>query len=246
MIPATCTDLAVPSWRWARPTDVQAMMTCATEQGHRQPDHPWSADRGRGEVPPGGERREAGRGHHARLPGGVMQPAAVGVERYEAVAQPCPYPRRRSPMAVLARARVLARSAACARVRSALRGRFRHGISAHAHARVGRRRRVRGRDPSRQWRVSRDRRPLVARVAAENGLPDCRGRSRCPTVGPSPDSSKFCVEFREAGTFAVSDLSALLHIITHHNKPTRPRRGHGRVPARSSAAPRCRSAASPP
>ena len=240
MIPATCTDLAVPSWRWARPTDVQAMMTCATKQGHRQPDRPWSADRGRGEVPPGGERREAGRGHYARLPGGVMQPAAVGVERYEVVAQPCPYPRRRSPMAVLAR------SAACARVRSALRGRFRHGISAYAHARVGRRRRVGGRDPSRQWRVSRDRRPLVARVAAENGLPDCRGRSRCPTVGPSPDSSKFCVEFREAGTFAVSDLSALIHIITHHNKPTRPRRGHGRAPARSSAAPRCRSAASPP
>ena len=87
---------------------------------------------------------------------------------------------------------------------------------------------------------------LVLGLAAEHGLPDCRGRSRCPTVGPFPDSSRFYVEFREAGTFAVSDLSARLHIITPQRKPTRPRRGHGRAPARSSAVPRCRSAASPP
>lgn len=88
--------------------------------------------------------------------------------------------------------------------------------------------------------------PLVARVAAEHGFPDGRGRSRCPTVGPFPDSSRFYVEFREAGTFAVSDLNARLHIITPPDRPMRRRRGRGRAPARSSAAPRCRSAASPP
>ena len=121
-----------------------------------------------------------------------------------------------------------------------------HRVLARSAARVGRLRRFRGRDPSRQWRVSRDRRPLVARVAAEHGLPDGRGRSRCTTVGTFPDTSRFYVEFREARTFAVSDLSARLHIITPQRKPTRPRRGRGRVPARSSAAPRCRSAASPP
>ena len=60
----------------------------------RQPDHP-VADRGRGEVPPGGERFEAGRGHHVPLPGDVVQPAAVGVDRYGAVAEPCPLRRVR-------------------------------------------------------------------------------------------------------------------------------------------------------
>ena len=63
---------------------------------------------------------------------------------------------------------------------------------------------------------------------------------------PSPIRADLNVEFREAGTFAVSDLSARLHTITPQRRPTRSRRGHGRAPARSSAAPRCRSAASPP
>ena len=36
------------------------------------------------EIPPGGERLEAGRGHGVRLPGDVVQPAAVGVDRYGA------------------------------------------------------------------------------------------------------------------------------------------------------------------
>ena len=70
-----------------------------------QPDHP-VADRGRDEVPPGGERLEAGRRPPRTSPGDVVQPAAVGVDRYGAVAPPGPYPRRRSPAAVPARARV--------------------------------------------------------------------------------------------------------------------------------------------
>ena len=88
-------------------------------------------------------------------------------------------------------------------------------LPARSAACVGRRRRFRGRDPSRPWRVSRDRRPLVARVAAEHGLADWRGRSRCPTVGIFPDSSRYYVELREARAFAVSGLSARLHITTH-------------------------------
>ncbi len=80
-------------------------MTCTIEQGHQQPDHPRSVDRGRGEVPPSGERREAGWGHHVRLPGDDVQPATVGVDRYGAVAQPCPHPRRQAPVAVPALAR---------------------------------------------------------------------------------------------------------------------------------------------
>ena len=71
----------------------------------RPPDHP-VADRGRGEIRPGGERLEAGRGHHLRLPGDVVQPAAVGVDRYGAVARPGPHPRRRAPAAVPSPARV--------------------------------------------------------------------------------------------------------------------------------------------
>ena len=39
-----------------------------------QPGHP-VADRGRGGVPPGGDRLEADRGHHVRFPGAVVQPA---------------------------------------------------------------------------------------------------------------------------------------------------------------------------
>ena len=38
------------------------------------------------QVPPGGERLEAGRDHRVRLPGDVVQPAAVGADRYGAVA----------------------------------------------------------------------------------------------------------------------------------------------------------------
>ena len=73
-----------------------------TDGERRQPDHPF-ADRGRGEIPPGGERLEAGRRHHVRLPGDVVQPAAVGVGRYGAAARPGPHPRRRSPAALPAR-----------------------------------------------------------------------------------------------------------------------------------------------
>ena len=56
------------------------------------------------EIPPGGERLEVGRGHRVRLPGDVVQPAAVGVDRYGAVAEPGPAPsaadrRRRRPRA---------------------------------------------------------------------------------------------------------------------------------------------------
>ena len=58
--------------------------------------------------------------------------------------------------------------------------------------------------------------PLVARVAAEHGLPDWTGyRGAQP---PPPGSSGFYVEFRDARTFAVSDLSALLHINLTHNR----------------------------
>ena len=45
-----------------------------------------------GEFPPGGERLEAGRGHHVRLAGDVVQPGAGGVDRHGAVAQPGPHP----------------------------------------------------------------------------------------------------------------------------------------------------------
>ena len=107
--------------------------------------------------------------------------------------------------------RILARSVARARLRGGLRGRFREGNS----ARVGRRRRLRGRDPSRQRRVSHDCR------SARNPR---RGRTRSPgLVGPDavPDRrdllrfERFLVELREARTFAVSDLKALLHIKTY-------------------------------
>ena len=40
------------------------------------------------EIPPGGERLEVGRGHHVRLHGDVVQPAAGGADRYGAVAYP--------------------------------------------------------------------------------------------------------------------------------------------------------------
>ena len=54
---------------------------------------------------------------------------------------------------------------------------------------------------------------LVARVAAEHGLPDWTGRTGAQ---PSPPgSSGLYVEFREATTFAVSDFSARLHINPH-------------------------------
>ena len=52
-----------------------------------QPDHP-VADRSRGEAPPGRECLETNRGRRVRLPGRVVQPAAVGVDRYGVVAQP--------------------------------------------------------------------------------------------------------------------------------------------------------------
>ena len=32
--------------------------------------------------------------------------------------------------------------------------------------------------------------PFVARVAAEHGLPDCQGHTRCPTIGTLPVSSR--------------------------------------------------------
>ena len=107
---------------------------------------------------------------------------------------------------------------------------------------------VRGRDPSRQRRVSRDRHPARG---------PRRGRTRSPrfVVGPHGVPNRrnplrfepIYVEFREARTFAVSDLSARLHTkLTPHNRPTRQRCGRGQAPARSSAAPPCRSAASPP
>ena len=32
--------------------------------------------------------------------------------------------------------------------------------------------------------------PFVARVAAEHGLPDCRGHTRCPTIGILSVSSR--------------------------------------------------------
>ena len=85
---------------------------------------------------------------------------------------------------------------------------------------------------------------IVARVAAEHALPDCRGHTLCPTLGIFPDSSGNCVEFREARTFAVSDLRALLHIITPPDKPPPHRASSVPVLPRSSAAPRCQSAAS--
>ena len=44
------------------------------------------------EIPPGGERLEAGRGHRVRLPGDVVQLAAVGVDRYGEVAESGPAP----------------------------------------------------------------------------------------------------------------------------------------------------------
>ena len=81
-----------------------------------QPDHP-AADLGRGEVPPGSAPLEAGRGHHVPRPGDVVQPAAVGVNRYGAVAQPGPHPRRRSPATVPARARVATRNDCAMRIR---------------------------------------------------------------------------------------------------------------------------------
>ena len=62
---------------------------------------PPAAERGRGAVPPEGERLEANRGRRARLAGDVVQP--VGVGRYGAVAQPRPHPRRRAPAAAPAR-----------------------------------------------------------------------------------------------------------------------------------------------
>ena len=62
--------------------------------------------RGPGEAPPNGGRLEAGRGHHVRLAGDVVQPATVGVDRYGAIAEPGQHSRRRSPAAVPARARV--------------------------------------------------------------------------------------------------------------------------------------------
>ena len=49
------------------------------------------ADGGRGELAPGGDRLEAGRGHHVRLAGDVVQPGAGGVDRHGAVAEPCPH-----------------------------------------------------------------------------------------------------------------------------------------------------------
>ena len=107
---------------------------------------------------------------------------------------------------------------------------------------------VRGRDPSRQRRVSRDRHPARGPrrgrtrsprfVVVRHGVPNRRNPLRFEPI---------YVEFREARTIAVSDLSARLHIkLTPHNRPTRQRCGRGQAPARSSAAPPCRSAASPP
>ena len=59
-----------------------------------QPDHP-VADRDRGEIPPGGARFEAGRGHHVPLPGDVVQPAADGVDRDATITEPRPLRRVR-------------------------------------------------------------------------------------------------------------------------------------------------------
>ena len=47
-----------------------------TGGGRRQPEYR-VADRGRGEVPPGDERLEIGRGHHVRLPGGATVGRAI-------------------------------------------------------------------------------------------------------------------------------------------------------------------------
>ena len=38
--------------------------------------------------------------------------------------------------------------------------------------------------------------PFVARVAAEHGLPDCRGHTRCPTIGTLSVSSGSYVAIR--------------------------------------------------
>ena len=60
------------------------------------------ADRGRGEVPSGGERLESGRGHHVRLARDVVQPSAGGVDRHGAVAKPRPHPVDPLPACALA------------------------------------------------------------------------------------------------------------------------------------------------
>ena len=57
--------------------------------------------------------------------------------------------------------------------------------------------------------------PPVARVAAEHGLPDCRGRTRCPTIGTLCVSGRSHVQPCEARIFAVSGVSARLHMTTH-------------------------------
>ena len=71
----------------------------------------------------------------------------------------------------------------------------------------------RRRDPSRQRRVSRARRPACGPRRARTRSPGLEGPHGRPTV--TPRFEQVYVELREARTFAVSDLGALLHITTY-------------------------------
>ena len=222
MIPSICTDPAVPSYRWTGAANVRAMMTCTIEQGHREPDHPWSANRGRGEVPPGGERREACRVHHVRLPRDDAQPAAGGVDRYGAVTQPCPHPRHRSPTAVSARARAIALSI----------------------TRVGHRRQFRGRNPSRQRRVSRDRRPAPGPRRNRTQSPGLLGPHTVPNRRNLPRFGQISCGVPRNQDLCRQRLEGATPRITPPNRPPPHRASSVPVLPRSSAAPRCQSAAS--
>ena len=94
----------------------------------------------------------------------------------------------------------------------------------------------------------------VTRSSPARGLRRGRTRSpglpglhtRCPTVGTFPDSSRHYVELREARTFAVNDLRALLHIITPPHRLPPHRASSVRALLQWPVAPPCQSAASPP
>ena len=69
------------------------------------------------------------------------------------------------------------------------------------------------RDPSRQRRVLRARRSACGPRRARTWSPGLEGPHGRPTVAPRFE--QVYVQFREARTFAVSDLSARLHIKAH-------------------------------
>ena len=112
-------------------------------------------------------------------------------------------------------------------------------LLAQSVARIGR-----GRDPSRQRRVPRDRRPSCGPRRGRTRSPGLERPHGRPTL--TPDSSRLCGVPRSQDVCRQRLECATPHNSTPQHRPTRRRRGHGPAPARSSAAPRCRSAASPP